>query len=86
MKIISTPDISNWCVKCTCGQCTTVFEADAGDVRYTPSTGGNARDYQPSWFYVECPVCMKQLAIDETDVPHMVQKQAKDRGDVPWDT
>lgn len=79
MKIISTPDTGAWRFKCDCSQCLSELEADAGDVRYAPETGGNQHDYVPSRLYVECPVCEMQLTIPDAGVPFMVQKQARNR-------
>ena len=72
MKIISTPDVSNWSYKCTCRDCESVLEIEAKDLKYNCGQQGDS-----DWYTTNCIVCGQMITIIESKLPKLVALRIK---------
>lgn len=78
MKIIKKVDTKEWSLKCTCSQCDTELEAEAGDVKVTHVSGyGRDSDYD-AWS-VNCPVCSNTISLKQDNIPKLIRVNAKQK-------
>jgi hypothetical protein len=84
VKILYQPDITVWTYKCTCGVCTSKLEASYEDLRYRIDRkyyGGGYGDEgyyaNTDHFYVNCPICTKEVTVHAGDIPYLLKEHAK---------
>lgn len=78
MKVLKREDTSNWKYEHTCGECDSVLELSADDVKHThyeadPREPGSSYDT----YYAFCAVCSKQFNIPEGKLTKAVKLKAK---------
>lgn len=71
MKVLSSPDISNWKSTCSCYQCSSKMEIDGNDLQYKKTQKSSYDDrwgenstYTAEVYYVVCPMCQKEIEIN----------------------
>ena len=72
MKIISTPDMSNWSYKYTCKDCESVLEIEAQDLKYHCGQQGDS-----DWYTTKCIVCGQVITIADSKLPKLVALRIK---------
>lgn len=85
VEIIEGPK-EGWHYEWTCKQkgCGAKLRALASDVRIGEFDGAYCESGE--WkFYVTCPVCGEQKTLKDSDVPPLVQTQARKKSKVSWD-
>lgn len=82
MKIISTPDYSDWVQELDCLFCNTKVEIGIKDVKHkkvkTWYQGYDDGYYaQVDTYYVDCPVCKKDITVHTGNVPRLIQENLR---------
>lgn len=84
MKIISTPDYSDWKKECSCYLCSTKLEVNLADVKYKVTKKWYQDYYDSGGYYsnvdtyfVTCPTCESDIDIHTGDIPLYIQKKMK---------
>lgn len=88
MKILQQEDISKWNQLCNCYRCNSKLQAEGDDLYFkrVKKSGSDPRDpsdhyeYLADTYYVICPVCKNEIAIDSIKIPYLLRSKAETRG------
>jgi hypothetical protein len=89
MKVVSSPDITGWKQTCKCFVCSSELEVGADDLRHRiEKKWYSGRDFDDGYYsdydywYVDCPMCKKQVAVREGDIPYLLKEKVRERSKV----
>lgn len=84
MKILSTPDYSDWKQELQCYFCSTKVEINIKDLKYKVTKtwyqdyhDGGGYYANVDTYYVGCPVCKKDINVHTGNIPRLIQENLK---------
>lgn len=90
MKVLSSPDISNWKSTCSCYQCSSKMEIDSNDLQYKKTKKsswderwGESSTYMADVYYVVCPMCQNELEINiiSEKIPFLLLQKVRSKSE-----
>lgn len=86
MKVISSPDITNWKSTCKCNTCSSELEIGPDDLLHKVERKYHSGDWPDQgwsedydYYYVLCPMCGKEVGAKTNDIPYLLKDKVQKR-------